>query len=71
MLVLCLLVVQEARAATAKARGCDAAWRGEVNITLASPLPSSRGAAASPAAGLPLTLSTCARCLLIMFVDIS
>lgn len=48
---------QEARAATTAARGCDAAWRGEVNITLASPMPSSRSAAASPAAGLSLTLS--------------
>lgn len=31
--------MQDARAATAAARGCDAAWRGEVNITLSSPLP--------------------------------
>ncbi|KAL2612342.1 hypothetical protein R1flu_024034 [Riccia fluitans] len=31
------LAAREARAATAAARGCDAAWRGEVNITLASP----------------------------------
>ncbi|KAL3683437.1 hypothetical protein R1sor_001459 [Riccia sorocarpa] len=32
------LAAREARAATAAARGCDAAWRGEVNITLASPV---------------------------------
>ncbi|KAG0575230.1 hypothetical protein KC19_VG328700 [Ceratodon purpureus] len=45
------VAASEARAATAAARGCDAAWRGEVNITLASPMPSNRSAAASPAAG--------------------
>ncbi|CAM6128762.1 unnamed protein product [Calypogeia fissa] len=32
------LLAREARAATAAARGCDAAWRGEVNITLSSPV---------------------------------
>eukprot|EP01018_Ginkgo_biloba_P027021 Gb_09628 [translate_table: standard] len=31
------LEAREARAATAAARGCDAAWRGEVRITLPSP----------------------------------
>ncbi|MCO5586124.1 hypothetical protein L7F22_040064 [Adiantum nelumboides] len=31
------LEAREARARTAAARGCDAAWRGEVNITLSSP----------------------------------
>ncbi|XP_024378756.1 serine/threonine-protein kinase TIO isoform X1 [Physcomitrium patens] len=51
------VAARDARAATAAARGCDAAWRGEVNITLASPMPSSRSAAASPAVGRTRTIS--------------
>lgn len=52
-----LWLVQEAREATAAARGCDAAWRGEVNITLSSPMPTNRSNPASSPAGLSLTFS--------------
>ncbi|BBN17969.1 fused [Marchantia polymorpha subsp. ruderalis] len=46
------VAAREARAATAAARGCDAAWRGEVNITLSSPASvrsTTHSQAASPA----------------------